>query len=351
MHRATRIATTIMLTGILASPSLAVAPSVALAATNSEIQQRLEQTASDYEEASRHAQEVQSLIDENERQIKELEARLPELRSNAASSISTLYKLQQSGGTLVDLILSSESFNQLVATLNYLNVISGKSSDAIEELVRTQSQLAQTRDMLAVEKSEADNAVRRAEEAMQSAVAAREEAQEAAHKAALAEQAQVRAALEEARSASGSSFTTESGNTATVETPEEDNGGGNVQWSDRDSFVAQWTSRIDNYLAGSPMAGHGRTFAEAAWDYGVDPRWSPAIACIESTKGEYCFLPHNAWGWGSSSWGDWDSAIRDHVSGLAAIYGYTISMDAANMYCPPTAELWYSSVLSQMNCI
>jgi len=340
-----------MLTGALVAPSLAVMPSVALAATNPDIQQRLEQTASDYEEASRHAQEVQARIDENERQIKELEDKLPGLRASAASSISTLYKLQQSGGTLVDLLLSSESFNQLVSTLTYLNAIQGKSSDAINDLLSAQNELAQARDLLAAEKAEADNAVKGAEEAMQSAVAAREEAQEAARKAAAAELGQVQDAIREASAANGESFTTESGNTATVETPEEGNGVGNVQWSDRDSFVAQWTSRIDNYLAGSPMAGHGRTFAEAAWDYGVDPRWSPAIACIESTKGEYCFLPYNAWGWLGESWNDWDSAIRAHVDYLASVYGYTISMDAARTYCPPTAAHWYSSVLSQMNCI
>ena len=121
--------------------------------------------------------------------------------------------------------------------------------------------------------------------------------------------------------------------------------------SERDAFVNKWAPRIDAYLGGSPLGGHGRTFAEAAWDYGVDPRWSPAISCIESSKGRYCFLPHNAWGWGSSSWGDWDSAIRSHVAGLSAGYGYTISTSAAQKYCPPTWQAWYSSVLAEMNCI
>lgn len=121
--------------------------------------------------------------------------------------------------------------------------------------------------------------------------------------------------------------------------------------SERDAFVSKWAPRIDAYLGGSPLGGYGRTFAEAAWDYNVDPRWSPAIACIESSMGAICFRPHNAWGWGSASWGDWDTAIRSHVAGLAANYGYTITPSAAQMYCPPTWEDWYSSVLSQMNCI
>ena len=37
----------------------------------------------------------------------------------------------------------------------------------------------------------------------------------------------------------------------------------------------------------------------------VDPRFSPAISAVESSKGLYCFRSHNAWGWGSSSWNTW----------------------------------------------
>ena len=76
--------------------------------------------------------------------------------------------------------------------------------------------------------------------------------------------------------------------------------------SDYDSFINEWTSRIDNYLAGSPMAGQGYNFAVAAWNTGVDPRWSPAIACIESSKGLYCAGSYNAWGW-SARGGGWRS--------------------------------------------
>jgi len=125
-----------------------------------------------------------------------------------------------------------------------------------------------------------------------------------------------------------------------------------VDWSvGRDEFVAEWTARIDAYLAGSPLQGYGYAFAEAAWDNGVDPRWSPAISNTESSKGEVCFLPCNAWGWGSASWGDWDSAIRSHVAGLAAGYGYSITPEAAAMYCPPFAADWYNKTVAQMASI
>ena len=123
-----------------------------------------------------------------------------------------------------------------------------------------------------------------------------------------------------------------------------------VDWSvGRKAFVEEWTARIDAYLLGSALAGYGYAFAEAAWDNGVDPRWSPAIASTESGKGSVCFLSCNAWGWGESSWDDWDSAIRAHVEGLANGYGYSITYSAASAYCPPNTDFWYSNTFEQMS--
>ena len=125
-----------------------------------------------------------------------------------------------------------------------------------------------------------------------------------------------------------------------------------IDWSvGREAFVAEWSARIDAYLAGSPLSGYGTTFAEAAWENGIDPRWSPAISNTESGKGSVCFLPHNAWGWGSSAWGDWDTAIRAHVAGLASGYGYSLTPEGAAMYCPPHAADWYNKTLAQMASI
>lgn len=125
-----------------------------------------------------------------------------------------------------------------------------------------------------------------------------------------------------------------------------------VDWSvGRDRFIAEWAERIDAYLAGSNLAGYGNVFAEAAWDNGVDPRWSPAISNTESGKGSVCFLPCNAWGWGSSAWSDWPSAIRDHVKGLAKGYGYSLTQAAASTYCPPNAASWYQKTLAEMASI
>lgn len=125
-----------------------------------------------------------------------------------------------------------------------------------------------------------------------------------------------------------------------------------VDWSvGKDAFISEWTARIDAYLAGSPLAGYGATFATAAWENGVDPRWSPAVSNTESSKGAHCFLSHNAWGWGQSSWGDWEQAINAHVAGLASVYGYTLSYSAAQKYCPPNYDHWFNNTLAQMKLI
>lgn len=125
-----------------------------------------------------------------------------------------------------------------------------------------------------------------------------------------------------------------------------------VDWSvGRDAFLKEWTARIDKYLAGSPLAGYGATFAEAAWNNGVDPRWSPAISNTESTKGRNCFAWHNAWGWTDGAWKDWPTAINAHIRGLADIYGYTISYANACKYCPPNKDNWYRDTLNEMQKI
>lgn len=125
-----------------------------------------------------------------------------------------------------------------------------------------------------------------------------------------------------------------------------------VDWScGKDAFISEWANRINSYLAGSPLAGQGETFATAAWENGVDPRWSPAISNTESTKGTNCFLPHNAWGWGSTGWSSWEEAINAHVAGLAKGYGYTISYSNAQKYCPPNYDNWFHDTLREMSKI
>ena len=121
--------------------------------------------------------------------------------------------------------------------------------------------------------------------------------------------------------------------------------------TEREQFIANWAERIDAYNAGFPLEGYGATFAAAAYDHGVDPRYSPAIARVESGSGSNCFRFCNAWGWGSSSWPDWDTAIYAHVQGLAEGYGYTLSYKAALKYNSSNPDEWYGLVRNCMDQI
>lgn len=115
---------------------------------------------------------------------------------------------------------------------------------------------------------------------------------------------------------------------------------------ERTEFVNEWAPRIDAFNAGYPLDGYGQTFAEAAYDNGVDPRLSPAIARVESGSGNHCTYDHNAWGWGSYSWPDWESAINGHIQGMASGYGYTLSEAMAQSYAPEESDEWYGKVES-----
>ncbi len=371
--------TTLAVATAVAGLCIIARPAIGYAATYEELQQQVEDSTAAYEEALANVDQIQGEIGENEEQIAQIEAELPEQRAKAAESLRTLYKMQQSSGGLIDLILSTDNFNDFIATITYLDRIQSKNVSELESLAALEAELQEAKDTLSARKAHASQEVEAARQAQQEALDAREEVRQQAIAQAEAERAEAEAALAQAAADEGNTFTTSSGQEATVTTPKDSTSPAETVAdtpvestqeaeetkteqpveeqkpepvvSERDVFVNKWAPRIDAYLAGSPLGGYGRTFAEAAWDYNVDPRWSPAISCIESSKGAICFKPHNAWGWGSASWGDWDTAIRSHVAGLSAGYGYTISPSAAQMYCPPTWQDWYSSVLSEMNSI
>lgn len=249
------------------------------------------------------------------------------------------------------MILGIEDLQTAITNLDYIEHIKDKNLKELNELKSMKAELDSLQTSLNSQKQEADKVASEAASALAQAQSAREEAQRKAQEQAEKERQQAEAAAaaevakaQEQATAENSAAQSSSG----ISGPRDDG----ANWSsDKTTFVNEWTVRIDNYLAGSPLAGQGRTFASAAWDYGVDPRWSPAISYTESSKGAVCFRSHNAWGWGSSSWNSWEEAIDAHVRGLARGYGYTISVSAAKKYCPPNWEHWYNVTSAQMNLI
>ena len=333
----------------------------------SELQLRVEQSAEAYNDAVAEVEDLQERIDANAKRIKKIEKALPEQKKRADAALVAIYKMSESGSTVAEVLMGIDDLGSFITTLDYLSGIARDNLEQIEELQNMREDLSEAQTQLQVEKKQAEKAVADAELALEEAKAAREEAaaiaaaavsqeeievmrEEVAHEAAEEARAiaEEQGATEEEAQAQADEAAANAASKVTAETV----ANGDVDWSvDKETFVNEWGDRIDEYLEGSPMEGQGANFASSAWDYGVDPRWSPAIANTESTKGEYTFADHNAWGWGSSSWDNWEDAIDDHVKGLADGYGSTISQESAEKYCPPDSESWYSDTLSEMNSI
>ncbi len=322
-----------------------------------EAETELESSAAAYTEAVAELEALQEQIDEIEVLIAEIEEELPELQERASQAMRESYKTRSSSNTLVSIIFSAQNLSDFISSCVYMDEIQAASTEAIDELTAKQQELEEAQAELAAAQAELEEEKAAAADALAAAQEARAAAQAQAEEEEAAELAALAAADEEEQTAAASGTGTDSENTAntataTGQTVSTSVASGGVDWSlSYDEFIAEWTSRIDAYLEGSPLAGYGSVFAEAAWTYGVDPRWSPAIACIESTKGTYCFRSYNAWGWLGQSFSSWEEAIPSHVAYLARVYGTTLTTAAAQKYCPPTWQDWYNKVAAQMNSI
>lgn len=318
------------------------------------LEARVEETARAYNEAVAAVDEIDARISENQEKIEALEQTIESQKDDSNEALRSLYKYQQTAPTLISLLLTSDSATEVFDTMDLISRYQEYNMDILNEQQRLMDELEAANTELESDKESAQQARSEAEKALSDAQLARQEAMEQAEAEAAAQlaaeqEAELEAASAESSESSEASQSTEETSSETVTSTVSSS---DVNWTmSYNEFIEEWTARIDAYLAGSPMAGQGRTFAEAAWNYGVDPRWSPAIAAVESSKGAYCFRSYNAWGWGSSSWSSWEEAIDAHVNGLARLYGYSLTLDAAKKYCPSNYSHWYNSVLSQMNSI
>ncbi len=335
------------------SPEAAYAVSSETQAELNETQQKVDEATKAYEEAQGNVESLQKLIDENQADIAEIESQLPGQRDRAAEAMRLQYKYQKNSKSLLGVVLGTTSFDDVISTLTYMDQIQESNNQEIERLTDMEAELAAKKAELEQAKTQAESEQKAASDALKEAQRLRTEAQEKAEREAaeeLARLAAVTAAAEGEGVDGGNTANTANriGQTASVAVT-----GGAVNWNvSREEFVAEWTSRIDAYLAGSPLAGYGSVFANAAWDNTVDPRWSPAIACIESTKGAHCFRSYNAWGWMTSqNFSSWDESIPLHVAFLGRVYGTTLTPGTAQKYCPPTWQDWYNTVAGQMNVI
>ena len=342
------------------SPVAAYAASQATQDQLSAAQQKIETATSAYNEARTKLEDLQKQIDTNEASIEKIEAELPDQQAKASSAMRDLYKYQKGTNPIVSFLVNAQSLGEFITTCKYTNQITSSSVDEIEELNKMQTELEQNKTELEQASPNRDRAEnRRGRTGTGPAASQRSPGKGRAgecRRAGSKLEADKAAAAEKlsGEGVSGNNSNSQANNANTTIDTTVNNS--NTGTSDYDSFINEWTSRIDNYLAGSPMAGQGYNFAVAAWNTGVDPRWSPAIACIESSKGLYCAGSYNAWGWsarggGWRSFGSWSEGVSAHVAYLGANYGSTLTPAAAKKYCPPTWQDWYNKVATQMNRI
>ncbi|AEB06836.1 hypothetical protein Corgl_0722 [Coriobacterium glomerans PW2] len=319
-------------------------------------QQQVEASAAAYNDATAKLDELQKKIESNTASIADIEAKLPAQQEKARDAIREQYKFKKSTNPLASFVLNSQSLSDFITTCVYMNEIQSQNLKEIEKLNSMQAQLEQEKTELEQAKPQLEQVKQDAADALTKAQQLRQSAQAAADQERASELAQLAAdqaaAMQPATGEGADAGNTQSSANQSGQSIDPSAGDGTVNWNlSRDQFVAEWSGRINNFLAGSPLAGYGQLFAESAWNSGCDPRFSPAIACIESSKGAHCFRSHNAWGWGSRSFGSWEEAIPAHVSFLKSVYGGALTPSAARKYCPPTWQDWYNKVGSQMSRI
>ena len=193
--------------GLTAALALTLAmPGVARATSLSELQARIDQSNEAYNTAVAHANELQDQIDANEARLAQVEEELPAKKDAAAKSLRVSYKMQAGSGDLIQLLLSSEDFNEVISTLQYLEKITSHNNAAVEDLAQATDELEQVQSALASQKAQVDSEVQSALASLTEANDARDqyEAQMAAQQAAQVRQAAAQQQATEQQGASSS---------------------------------------------------------------------------------------------------------------------------------------------------
>lgn len=298
-----------------------------------------------YNEALSKVQDLDARVQKSQEDIDGITGRLPQMRDRAARSLREQYKMDQDSTGLVGLLLCSEDFESLVANLRYMDGVTRYHTQQVHDLITAQDQLETAKATLEVQRSQAAEESEAANQALADAQQAAADLQAAADAARAAEQAA--AATGQAAGASSPEAAIAATNAAArqagVDLSSDEDSPAPYNATDqaaRDAFVQKWAPRLDAYLAGRPLAGQGKAFAEAAWDSCIDPRWSAATSVIESGGGAACFAPYNAYGWlARGGFDSWEQGVREHAAYLRSTYGSSFTPTAAAIYLlgDPTA--------------
>ncbi len=309
-------------------------------------------TASAYNSAVAEQDRLAAQIKKLTKKVSKLEEELPQQEARSDESCIALYKLSGIDSSVFATLLSAKSITDAIAILDSYNYIINHNVRQMEHTAKMKAELEDSLSQVESDKAAADDAADQAASALESAKQAREEAKQRAEEAQAKEAAEAEAAAKEKIAAAKTKAAKKKAQAAAKKEEASSNSASvdNVDWSaDKTAFVKKWAPRIDSYLSGSPTAGCGKAYAVAAWENGVDPRWAPAISLVESSKGAACFASHNAWGYGGSGFSSWTEGINTVVAALgSSLYGGALTKAAAQTYCPPNWQEWYSTCASEM---
>ncbi|MFC2648061.1 MAG: RlpA-like double-psi beta-barrel domain-containing protein [Coriobacteriaceae bacterium] len=237
-------------------------PTAALADDTSDLES-LQNTAIEANEKLDEEQQkldaLQSQIDENNQQVQEIEDKLPQLRQNAASAISTSYKLHQNSNSLLSMIFSSKDFNEVLNLINSLNRVMTSSTQDINNLVNVEQELQTKQAELTQEKTDEEQQVKVAKDASDQAQAAVDAALQKA-----AEGKAEREAAYEAAQAAGQQDQTITQIDQATKNSNDSNLNNSNQQSSGNSTGNSAGNNADNSAMNSGSASGGFTYVEAS---------------------------------------------------------------------------------------
>ncbi|MDO4848489.1 MAG: hypothetical protein Q4B45_01760 [Coriobacteriia bacterium] len=282
-RRPARAAASAALSAAIVLTGLGLAPATAGASTLSELQEQIDSCSASFHDATTRANELQDQIAANEERIAQIEDELPAKREAASKSIRTMYKLQASSAELIELLLSSESFEDVVSTAQYFSSIVMHNNSVIEGLVSASDELAQTRSSLAAEKAQVDEELSSALESLGQANEAREqyEAQLAAEAQAAAEKAAAEAAAAAEAQAAADAAAQESGDgqsQESIDAASQQGSGQDSSASGTGSASGDGASSSSGSSTGSSSSSDSSSSSSSTQEVETDGEWMSGIA-------------------------------------------------------------------------
>ena len=134
---------------VLAQPQRALAVTEETEAEPDELQQRVEQSAADYDAAVARVEELEQQIADNQEQIAAIEEELPEQQERAADAMRDQYKFQREAPGILEMVLGSGSLSDFLSSWDYFTHVQARNYNELERLDQMRQELEATEQELA----------------------------------------------------------------------------------------------------------------------------------------------------------------------------------------------------------